>query len=180
MRLAEPLPSPRLECRHCLGYGRAEPTASSRPRTTTNDGSAPCPIPPATAFAGASPYLALLGRLLLAVIFLLSGFGKLTAASGTIAYIESAGLPAPTLAYAVALVVELVGGLLLVVGFQARLAALILALFTVAAAFGFHSNFADQNQTIHFLKNIAIVGGLLQVVAFGAGALSFDARRQLG
>ncbi|MFL5337754.1 MAG: DoxX family protein [Geminicoccaceae bacterium] len=134
--------------------------------------------PPAFAFAGASPYLALLGRLLLAVIFLLSGFSKLTGASGTIAYIESAGLPAPTLAYAVALVVELVGGLLLVVGFRTRLAALVLTLFTVAAAFGFHSDFADQNQMIHFLKNIAITGGLLQVVGFGAGALSFDARLQ--
>jgi putative oxidoreductase len=160
--------------------GRAEPYRIVATSNNPNRRSSIMSHPPTTAFAGASPYLALLGRLLLAVIFLLSGYGKLTAASGTIAYIESAGLPAPTLAYAVALVVELVGGLLLVVGFQTRLAALVLALFTVAAAFGFHSNFADQNQTIHFLKNIAIAGGLLQVVAFGAGALSFDARRQLG
>lgn len=122
-------------------------------------------------------YVPLLGRLLLAAIFLISGFGKLTSAEGTIGYIAAAGLPAPQLAYAVALLVELGGGLLLVLGYQTRLAALALAVFTLATAFGFHANFADQNQMIHFLKNIAITGGLLQVVAFGAGGLSFDRRR---
>lgn len=123
-----------------------------------------------------APYVATVGRLLLAAIFLISGFGKLTAAAGTIGYIAQAGLPAPTLAYAVALVVELGGGILLVLGYRARLVAAAMAVFSLATAFAFHANFADQNQTIHFLKNIAIAGGLLQVVAFGAGSFSLDAK----
>lgn len=123
-----------------------------------------------------TPYVATVGRLLLAAIFLISGFGKLTAAAGTIGYIAQAGLPMPTLAYAVALLVELGGGVLLVVGYQARLVAAAMAVFSLATAFAFHGNFADQNQMIHFLKNIAIAGGLLQVVAFGAGSFSADAK----
>ena len=66
--------------------------------------------------------------------------------------------------------------MLLIVGYRTRLVALVVAVFTVGAAIGFHSNFADQNQLIHFLKNIAITGGLLQIVAFGAGAFSLDNR----
>jgi putative oxidoreductase len=68
------------------------------------------------------------------------------------------------------------GGLLLISGFRARIAATALALFAIATAASFHSNFADQNQMIHFLKNVMITGGLLQIVAFGAGALSIDNR----
>jgi putative oxidoreductase len=122
-------------------------------------------------------YLPALGRLLIAVIFVLSGVGKLAAPAATQAYIASAGLPAPLLAYLVAVVVELGGGILLVLGYQTRIVAAIMALFTLAAAFSFHTAFGDQNQMIHFLKNIAMVGGMLQVVAFGAGALSLDALR---
>lgn len=118
----------------------------------------------------------LVGRLLIAAIFLLSAFGKIAAPAATQGYIAAAGLPVPLVAYLIAVVIELGGGALLVVGYQTRLAALGLAVFTVAAAFGFHHAFADQNQMIHFLKNVAIAGGLLQVVAFGAGALSLDAR----
>ena len=81
------------------------------------------------------------------------------------------------LAYLIAIVIEVGGGVLLVLGFQTRLVALIMAVFSVATALGFHHDFADQNQMIHFLKNIAMAGGLLQVVAFGAGALSLDGRR---
>jgi putative oxidoreductase len=130
----------------------------------------------APAVENAAPYLATVGRLLLAAIFLISGFGKLTAATGTIGYIAQAGLPAPAVAYAVALLVELGGGILLVVGYQARLVAAALAVFSLATAFAFHANFGDQNQLIHFLKNVAIAGGLLQVVAFGAGGLSVDGK----
>ena len=122
-------------------------------------------------------YLPAFGRLLIAVIFLLSGFSKIAAPAGTQAYIASVGLPAPFLAYLVAVVIELGGGILLVVGFHTRIVALVMALFTVAAALSFHTDFADENQMIHFLKNIAMAGGLLQVVAFGAGALSLDGRR---
>ncbi|MCA1440880.1 DoxX family protein [Ensifer sp. IC4062] len=120
--------------------------------------------------------LAFIGRLLLAAIFLSSGFEKLADPAGTIEYIRAANLPLSTVAYAVALVVELGGGILLVLGYQARLAALALAVFTLASALGFHTNFADQNQMIHFMKNLAITGGFLQVVALGAGAFSLDRR----
>jgi putative oxidoreductase len=127
--------------------------------------------------ASATGYLPLLGRLLLAAIFLLSGVNKLFAPGPTQAYIAAAGLPLPLVAYIVALVVEIGGGVLLVVGYRTREVALALALFTVVAALGFHNNFAEQNQMIHFLKNLAIAGGLLQIVAFGAGSISLDARR---
>jgi putative oxidoreductase len=121
-------------------------------------------------------YLPVLGRVLLAVLFVMSGISKLTDPAGTIGYIQSAGLPLPNIAYGIALTVELLGGILLIVGYRTRLVALILAAFTVAAAIGFHAHFADQNQMIHFMKNIAITGGLLQIVAFGAGAFSLDSR----
>ncbi|MGP8121517.1 MAG: DoxX family protein [Xanthobacteraceae bacterium] len=122
-------------------------------------------------------WLPLLGRLLLALIFIMSGVNKLFAPGPTQAYIAAAGLPLPLVAYIVALVVEIGGGVLLLVGYRTREAALALALFTIVAALGFHNNFAEQNQMIHFLKNLAIAGGLLQVVAFGAGSISLDARR---
>ncbi|WP_027998346.1 DoxX family protein [Sinorhizobium arboris] len=120
--------------------------------------------------------MAFLGRLLLSGIFLTSGFGKLADPSGTIGYIASAGLPLPSAAYVVALVVEIGVGILLVIGYRARWMALVLAAFTLASAVGFHANFADQNQMIHFMKNLAIAGGFLQIAAFGAGAFSLDRR----
>lgn len=122
--------------------------------------------------------LALPARLLIAAIFVFSGVGKLVAPGGTIGYIASAGLPAPTLGYAVALLVELVGGLLLIVGYRTRAVAAALALFTLATAVVFHADFADQQQRVQFLKNLAIAGGLLHIVALGAGAYSFDSRRR--
>ncbi|RQR22987.1 DoxX family protein [Burkholderia sp. Bp9142] len=121
--------------------------------------------------------LAAIGRVLVASLFLLSGIGKLAAPEMTQGYIASAGLPAPMLSYLVAVGVEVGGSVLLVIGYQTRIAALIMAVFTIAAAIAFHRNFSDQNQMIHFLKNIAVTGGLLQVVAFGAGSFSLDARR---
>lgn len=120
---------------------------------------------------------AAVGRLLLAILFIFSGLGKLVAPEATQGYIAAVGLPLPMLSYLLAIVVEVVGGLLLLVGYQTRIASLALAAFTLAAAVLFHNNFADQNQMIHFMKNISIIGGLLQVAAFGAGALSIDARR---
>ena len=121
--------------------------------------------------------VAAIGRILIAVIFILSGVGKLGAPAATQGYIASVGLPLPLLGYGLAVLVELGGGLLLLVGFRTRAVAAVLALFTLAAALFFHSHLADQNQFIHFVKNIMIVGGLLQLVAFGATALSLDARR---
>lgn len=122
-------------------------------------------------------YLPAFGRLLIAAIFIISGLGKIAAPEMTLGYIGSVGLPAPIIGYLLAIVVEVGGGILLVVGFQTRIVAVVMALFTVATALFFHRNFADQNQMIHFLKNIAMAGGLLQVAAFGAGAFSIDGRQ---
>jgi putative oxidoreductase len=121
--------------------------------------------------------LAAAGRILIAALFLLSGVGKIAAPAMTQGYIASVGLPAPLLAYLTAILIEVGGGLLLIVGFQTRIVALILAVFTLAAALAFHNKFADTNQMIHFLKDVAITGGLLQVAAFGPGSVSLDARR---
>jgi putative oxidoreductase len=121
-----------------------------------------------------TPALPALGRVLLSVIFLLSGWGKLFAAAGTIGYIAAHGLPLPTVAYAVAVIVELGGGILLLVGLLTRPVALVLALFCLVTAFAFHG-FADMNNQIQALKNIAMAGGFLFVAAHGAGAWSLDA-----
>ncbi|HVJ01686.1 MAG TPA: DoxX family protein [Sphingomonas sp.] len=126
--------------------------------------------------SNAAGVLPLVGRLGIAAIFLLSGFAKLTAPAGTIGYIASAGLPLPEAGLAIAILVELVGGALLVIGYRTRLVALALAAFTIAAAVFFHSALGDQNQFIHFFKNLAIAGGLLQVVAYGPGRISIDKR----
>jgi len=121
---------------------------------------------------------ALGGRFLLAILFILSGVSKLGAAAATQAYIAKVGLPLPVLAYVAAVVVELGAGLMLLVGYRTRAAALALVLFTLAAAVFFHNQFGDRNQFIHFMKNLAICGGLLQVYVFGAGGFSIDGRRQ--
>lgn len=120
---------------------------------------------------------ALGGRLLLSAIFLLSGISKISAPAGMIGYIESVGLPFPSLALALAILAEVVGGIALILGYRTRLVAAGLAVFSIATALVFHNQLGDQNQFIHFFKNLAMAGGLLQVVAFGAGRFSLDARR---
>jgi len=121
-------------------------------------------------------YLSFAGRILIGLPFAMGGLSKLAAYGPTTAMIAAVGLPVPPLAFATAVVLELGGGLLLVAGYQARLVATALALFCLVTAFSFHSNFADQNQMIHFLKNVMMAGGLLQIAAFGAGAISLDNR----
>jgi putative oxidoreductase len=121
-------------------------------------------------------YLPAFGRLLLATIFLISGLGKVAAPTATIGYIGSTGAPFPTVGYAIAVAIELGGGLLILLGYKTRVVAAVMAAFAIATAFLFHHAFGDQNQMIHFLKNIAIAGGFLQIVAFGAGSFSLDAR----
>ena len=126
--------------------------------------------------------LNLAARLLMVALFLPAGIGKLTGFAGTVGYISSVGLPLPTLAGGVALVVEIVGSLALLAGFGTRMAALVLAAFTLVASFFFHAYWgvpADQAfmQQLLFFKNIAVVGGLLAIAANGAGAWSLDARR---
>lgn len=125
-------------------------------------------------------YLPLIGRVLIGLPFAMSGLGKLAAYGKTTAMIAAVGLPVPPLAYIVAVALELGGGLLLIAGYQARLVSFALAVFCVAAGVAFHNNFADQNQMIHFLKNVMMAGGLLQIAAFGAGALSLDNRLSKG
>lgn len=121
--------------------------------------------------------LAAVGRLFIALIFIVSGLGKIAAPGATQDYIAAVGLPLPMISYLLAVIVEVGGGIAILVGFQVRITGLVLAVFTLATAVLFHNNLADQNQMIHFLKNVAIAGGLLQVAAFGAGALSLDERR---
>lgn len=118
------------------------------------------------------------GRILIAALFLMSGIGKIAAPAATLGYINSVGLPAPLLAYLGSTLAEVGGGLLLILGFRVRPVATGMAIFTMITAFVFHTNFADQNTMVHFLKNVAITGGLLQVAAFGAGSFSLDARRE--
>jgi putative oxidoreductase len=125
-------------------------------------------------------YLPFVGRLMIGLPFVMSGLSKLGAYSATTGMISAAGLPFPALSFAVAVIIELGGGLLLIVGYHTRSVAAALALFSLAAAVSFHTDFADQNQIIHFLKNVMMAGGLLQIAAFGAGALSIDNRRNTG
>ena len=120
--------------------------------------------------------LPLVGRILMATIFVLSGLGKLGAPAATQGYIAAMGLPAPLLAYLGAIAIELGGGLLLLAGYRTKVVAGVLAAFCVVTAFVFHHALADQNQMIHFLKNFAMAGGLLQLVAYGAGRYAVDGR----
>ena len=120
-------------------------------------------------------FIHLAGRVLLAIIFILAGIGKIKDPAGTIGYMQSVGLPGILLWPTIAL--EVLGGLAIVIGFQTRLVAFLLAGFTVVAAVMFHNNFGDQMQMIMFLKDISIAGGLLLLVASGSTALSVDTKR---
>ena len=126
--------------------------------------------------------LALLGRLLLALLFLPAGIMKIGGFAGTAGFIASKGLPMPEVGAVLAIVVEIGASLALIVGFGTRIAAIVLAVFTLAASVIFHNYWgvpADQAyvQQLMFFKNIAVAGGLLVLAAFGAGSLSLDARR---
>lgn len=122
----------------------------------------------------------LAGRIALSAIFLSSGFAKLSAFSGTVGYIASVGLPAPEVTLALGIGVELLAGLALLLGYQARFAALALAGFSIVAGVLFHAYWADTDpqlayvNQIMFWKNVAMAGGLLYVVHFGAGAFALD------
>lgn len=118
--------------------------------------------------------LSLIGRVLLALLFVPAGFSKIGGFSGTAGYIASKGVPLPEVAAAIAIAVELGLGLLLLAGFKTRWAALGIAAFTLVITFMFHAFWADATQAQAFFKNIAVVGGLLTVVAWGPGAWSVD------
>lgn len=117
----------------------------------------------------------LLGRIMLALIFILAGLGKIQDPAGTAGYMQSAGVPGILLWPTIAL--EVLGGLALVLGYKTRYAAFTLAIFSVVAALMFHRNFADQMQMIMFLKNIAMTGGLLLLAVGGSTAFSMDNKR---
>lgn len=128
--------------------------------------------------------LALIGRILLAILFVPAGFGKIAGFAGAVGYSTAMGLPMAQVGVAIALVIELFGGLALLIGYRTRIAAIALAVFTLVASFFFHAYWslpAEQQmmQQLMFFKNIAITGGLLAFAAFGAGAFSVDARRKV-
>jgi len=116
----------------------------------------------------------LVARVMLALLFILGGFGKFMAAAATKAYFASTGVPLPDLAYWVAVLIELGGGLLFLLGGGTRVVALVLATFCVATAFLAHAKFGDRGQQINFLKNLAMAGGFLAFATWGGGAFSLD------
>jgi putative oxidoreductase len=122
-----------------------------------------------------NPIFELAGRVLLASLFLLSGLTKMSAYGATAAYMASVGVPAALLPIVIA--TEVLGSLAIIFGWHTRIAAFLLAGFTLIAAILFHNNFGDQIQTIMFIKDVAITGAFLMLVANGAGALSLDHRR---
>ena len=119
----------------------------------------------------------LIGRILIAALFLIAAYNKFKGLGGTTAYFTKLGVPGPSIAAPIVAIFEALGGLLILVGFKTRLVALALAVFVVVAALLAHTNFGDGNQLNHFLKNLAIAGGLLALFVSGAGAFSVDAKR---
>jgi putative oxidoreductase len=119
-------------------------------------------------------YAAPLGRLFLSALFIWAGIGKLMDPAGTAGYFAHVNIPAPAVLVWIVLLVEIIGGLMVLVGFKARWAALVLAIFCVITGFGVHLPVGDLPNMTHFYKNIAIAGGLLYVFSFGAGVWSVD------
>jgi len=146
-------------------------TANAYPTQSTGDLSA------------AQNAFALIGRILIALLFVPSGWGKIAGFAGTAGYIASKGIPLPEVCAAIAVAAELGLGLLLLVGWQTRWAALLLAIFTAVITPIFHNYWAVPEaqmymQKLNFFKNYAITGGLLAFAAFGAGAFSLDGRKR--
>jgi putative oxidoreductase len=124
----------------------------------------------------------LVGRLLLAAVFLPAGISKITGFAGTVGYINSVGMPLPTVAAVGAILIEVLASLALIFGFKTRIAALVLAAFTLIASFFFHNFWAlpeaqQMMQQLMFFKNVGLIGGLLTLAAWGAGKLSIDAKQ---
>ncbi len=126
---------------------------------------------------------ALAARILIAAVFVLSGINKMGDFSGTAAFMRSAGLPMAELLLVPSIAIEVIGGLMLVIGWQTRAAALLLFLFMIPVTSVFHNPWAAadaalaQQQMIHLLKNLAIMGGLLHLLAIGPGSYSLESRR---
>jgi putative oxidoreductase len=119
-------------------------------------------------------WVGLLGRILMSAIFISDGYNKAMVPTATMAMMGHYGLPLPGAAYAVTLIVEIGFGIVFLIGFRARLTALVLAVWCIATAMVAHYHRGDTGQMIHFMKNVCMAGGFLQVVAFGAGRISVD------
>jgi putative oxidoreductase len=119
--------------------------------------------------------ISIAARLLMAQMFIISGWQKLTGFSGTEGYFSSLGIPLVGVVTLLVILIELGGGLALLLGFKTRWVAGVIAVFSVGAALIAHTNFADQGQAINFMKNLSIASGLLMFVKYGAGAASIDA-----
>jgi putative oxidoreductase len=145
-------------------------TAPSQARTLTGDASG-------KSRNSAMAAIQLTGRILIGAIFLLSGASKIAQPAATIDAITAVGLPLPELGLVIAILVETVVTAAFIAGYRTRLMAAILVAYCFATAIFFHNQWSDLNQLMHFLKNMAMAGGLLQIAALGAGRFSLDARK---
>ena len=118
----------------------------------------------------------LIGRILIGALFLIAAYNKANGYSGSLGYFGKLGVPAPSVLLPLTIAFEAAAGILLIIGYQARLAALAIALFCIATALIAHTNIADGNQFNHLLKNLAVTGGALALFVSGPGALSLDKR----
>ncbi len=127
-------------------------------------------------------YGPLVGRVLLALIFIIAGYGKITGFEGTVGYMQAYNVPMTKVLAVLAIIVELGGGLMIAVGWKARWAAAAIFIFVLIASFIFHAFWAvpadqAQLQNIMFMKNLAIMGGMLYIIVYGSGPLSVDKNR---
>ncbi len=134
--------------------------------------------PAASGTASSASAVVLAARVLLSILFIVAGYGKLTAIGGTAGFFGSIGLPMPTATAVIVGLVELVGGLAVLVGFKTRIAAVVLALFVLAATAIAHLDFSQAGNVLMTQKNLAITGGFLLLAVLGAGPLSIDGRRR--
>ncbi|MGN6537599.1 MAG: DoxX family protein [Mesorhizobium sp.] len=131
----------------------------------------------ASGTASNSSLAILVGRVLLSILFILAGYSKLTDIAGTAGWFGSIGLPMPTVTTVVVGLVELLGGLAVLIGFKTRIAAIVLALFTLGATAVAHLDFSQAGNALMLQKNLGLTGGFLLLAALGAGAYSIDAKR---
>ncbi len=129
-----------------------------------------------TVSASQNSIVILISRIFLAILFILAGWGKLTGLEGTAQYFGAIGLPMPSVTAVLVGLIEFVGGLAILIGFQTRIAAIVVALFTIGATLVAHMDFAEGMNALMAQKNLAIAGGLLLLAVTGAGAYSVDRR----
>lgn len=125
-----------------------------------------------------SAWMLFVARVLLSVLFIMAGLQKIGGFDGTVGYVASVGLPFPEVVVVLTIIIEVLGGLMILVGFKTYKAAMILGIFTILTAVFFHANFADPVQATQFLKNLAIAGGFFALAAAGAGAMCLDNRKK--